>query len=281
MIGRLCSGGRNERIAFSILGCVTVISLLPFVGIMLYLLSCGWRPLGERCVSPILIGIESHLLMSLLATVYVMVGSLLIAVLLGIGVGIYLSEYACNNLLGKRGATVLNNLANIPPVLYGLFGWAVLAKGNKGTSWSVILLTLAVWMLPNMASVTLRALNEIPPAFRRESQALGATRWQTSLYAVLRFAKGRIISDFFKASARLIGETAPLLVLIGVEPWGDLSGSTPLAYRVYVLLVGHMRRNQTIPYGAALLLLVVALCLQLIGLLIEPAQQEDIDYLGN
>lgn len=272
---------RRENASFRVLACLTAFSALLVLSIIVYMTVMGWSVLVQDLMAA-LSGTEVSILLPLFwETVYAIVGSTLLALPLGFGVGIYLSEYATHSRLAIGMGDALDNLAQIPPIVYGLFGWGALARGQKGASWSIIVLTLGIWMIPQIATIVLKTLGQIPLAFRRESQALGASRWQTSLHAVLPFGGRQIASDILKAMARLTGEVAPLVILIGLEPSARVGTPRLLSYHVYYSLVDHLRWNQAMPYGAILLLLVMALLLQFIGEIIRPARQQSVDYLGN
>ncbi|NMB25601.1 MAG: ABC transporter permease subunit [Firmicutes bacterium] len=273
--------GRQETVIFRVLTCITALSVLLILGVVMYITMRGWRALVEDLMGAIL-GTESSILLPLFwETVYVIVGATLLALPFGLGMAIYLSEYALHSPLALAMRDTIDNLAKVPPIVYGLFGWGALARGQKGASWSVIVLTLSIWMLPKVATITLRTLEQIPLAFRRESQALGASRWQTSIHAVLPCGRRQIASDILKAMARLTGEVTPLIMLIGVEPTFGFGVPKLLSYHVYYSLIDYLRWNQAMPYGAVLLLLMMALLLQLLGVMIEPARQQTVDYLGN
>ncbi len=272
---------RHETIIFRSLACLTLFSVSLILTLVAYLAVNGLRPLVQDLMRAAIGTDTSQLLPLLVETLSIVIVSTLLALPLGIAAGIYLCEYVAHSRLAKGAQDTIANLANIPPIVYGLFGWGALAHGKLGASLATIMLTLSVWMLPKITAITTQALEQVPLAFRRESQALGASRWQTSIYAVLPYARRQIAADVLGAMARLSGETAPMIILVGVEHNLGLEVPGMLSYHLYRWLVDSIRSNQAPPYAAALLLLSIALLLQFLAVIIDPTRKETVQDLGS
>lgn len=156
-----------------------------------------------------------------LGTLLVSLVALIIAVPLGMGVAIYLSELA-----GKRQRNILKPaielLAGIPSVVYGFFGLVVLAPlvqkifnlqvGETALTGSII---LAIMALPTIISVSEDAMRNTPRSMREASLALGATKWQTIYKVVIPYAKSGISAAVVLGIGRAIGETMAVLMVTG------------------------------------------------------------------
>lgn len=157
----------------------------------------------------------------LLGTLWVSIIAILIALPLGLGVAIYLSELA-----GERMRKVLKPaielLAGIPSVVYGFFGLVVLVPlvqrsfdlpvGETGFTGSVI---LAIMALPTIITVAEDAMRNTPRAMREASLALGATHWQTIYRVIVPYAKSGISAAVVLGIGRAIGETMAVLMVTG------------------------------------------------------------------
>ncbi|GAA1677777.1 phosphate transport system permease protein [Citricoccus zhacaiensis] len=151
--------------------------------------------------------------------------SLLVAVPLGLGAAIYLSEYA-RPRVRKVLKPVLEVLAGIPTVVYGLFAltfvqsvvfkqWLELPTG----AFSVLAagLVMGVMIVPTIASISEDALSAVPMSLRQGSAALGANRMQTSLKIVVPAAVSGIVAAVVLGVSRAIGETMIVAMAAGQQ----------------------------------------------------------------
>jgi len=165
--------------------------------------------------------------------------ALLLAVPLGLGVAIFLSEIAPPALKASVGFLV-ELLAGIPSVIYGLWGIFVLAPWVmdhlapwlnhyfgwlplfQGKSYGVGLLTagliLALMIVPFITSVSREILATVPRDQREAALALGMTRWETIRHAVLPYGRAGIIGAVILALGRALGETMAVTMVIGNTP---------------------------------------------------------------
>ncbi len=150
------------------------------------------------------------------------VGSLLVIVLAigfaipaGIAVALYLFEYAKQNSRWIRFIHLnISNLAGVPSVIYGVLGLTVYVRSLEfGRSILSGALTLATMALPLVILTTLEALKSVPSSLRQGALALGATRWQTLQGHVIPYALPQILTGLILTSSRLVGESAPLIMM--------------------------------------------------------------------
>ncbi|MDR2847904.1 MAG: phosphate ABC transporter permease subunit PstC [Bacteroidales bacterium] len=157
----------------------------------------------------------------ILGTLWVSVFAILIALPLGLGVAIYLSELA-GNRIRKLLKPTIELLAGIPSVVYGFFGLAVvvpliqktghLPVGETALAGSLI---LAVMALPTIITLAEDAMRNTPRAMREAGLALGATQWQTIYKVVIPYAASGITAAVVLGIGRAIGETMAVLMVTG------------------------------------------------------------------
>ncbi|GAB1415521.1 phosphate ABC transporter permease subunit PstC [Paludibacter sp.] len=156
-----------------------------------------------------------------LGTLLVSIMALVMAVPLGLGVAIYLSELAGENQR-KLMKPIIELLAGIPSVVYGFFGLVVIVPfvqktlqipvGETAFTGSVV---LAIMSLPTIISVAEDAMRNTPRAMREASLALGATKWQTVYKVIIPYAKSGISAAVVLGIGRAIGETMAVMMVTG------------------------------------------------------------------
>jgi phosphate transport system permease protein len=148
----------------------------------------------------------------IVGTILLVIGSMAIALVLGIFSAVYLSEYSRQGPIISAIRLAIINLAGVPSIVFGLFGVGlfVIAFG-----WNVSLMagwfTLAFMVLPVIITASEESLRAVPKGFREGSLALGATKWQTIYLNVLPYALPGILTSSVLGIARVAGETAPIL----------------------------------------------------------------------
>jgi phosphate transport system permease protein len=153
---------------------------------------------------------------SILGSLYVIAGVILLIVPLGVGAAVYLEEYADKRRWWNRLVEVnIQNLAGVPSIVYGILGLAFFVRGWLGLGFVAAAgsLTLALLVLPTVILAAREALRAVPPSIREGALALGATKWQTTWNQVLPPAFPGILTGVILAVARAIGEAAPLLLV--------------------------------------------------------------------
>jgi len=165
----------------------------------------------------------------IVGTVLLVVGSMSIALFLGVASAIYLSEYARDGAFVRFVRLAILNLAGVPSIVFGLFGFGMFVIFFD---WNVSLLagwfTLAFMVLPVVITASEEALKSVPKGFREGSLALGATKWQTIRGNVLPYALPGILTSSILGIARVAGETAPIMftaayVVRDKLPWAPIS----------------------------------------------------------
>ncbi|MGF1495281.1 MAG: phosphate ABC transporter permease PstA [Elainellaceae cyanobacterium] len=153
----------------------------------------------------------------LVGTVYLLIITAVVAFPIGVGSGIFLEEFAKDNLFAKIVEINIGNLAAVPSIIYGMLGLFAFARLMEpltgGRSVLAGGLTLALLILPVIIVATRESLRAVPDSLRMAGMALGSTRWQTVRAHVLPQALPGIMTGTILALSRAIGETAPLIVV--------------------------------------------------------------------
>jgi phosphate ABC transporter permease subunit PstA len=148
----------------------------------------------------------------IVGTVLLVIGSMTIALVLGVFSAIYLSEYSRQGPIISAIRLAIINLAGVPSIVFGLFGVALFVHAF---GWNISMLagwfTLAFMVLPVIITASEESLRAVPKGFREGSLALGATKWQTIRQNVLPYALPGILTSSVLGVARVAGETAPIL----------------------------------------------------------------------
>jgi phosphate transport system permease protein len=267
----------SQNLAFTILRAAGFTVVLPVLLVIYFLVSKGagainWEFLTAMPRSGMM---EGGILSPIVGTLWLIVCTGLIAVPLGLLSAIYLSEYAKPGPFTRLVRLAIVNLAGVPSVVYGLFGYGVFVLLiGFGKSILAGSLTLALMTLPVIIVTAEEALVSVPRSFREGSLALGATKWQTIRRTVLPNAIPGLITGTILGLSRAAGETAPIIFTVAVYFQGTLPTSVrepvmALPYHLYVLSTEASMAPEGIKWGTALTLLAVVLGMNLIAALIR------------
>ena len=219
-------------------------------------------------------GAEGGILPAIVGTFYLITGTMVVALPLGILSAIYLSEYARSSKFASYIKKGIVTLAGVPSIVFGLFGLGLFVIFlNFGTSILAGSLTLACMTLPIIIVASEEALLAVPMSFREASLALGATKWETIKYNVLPYSIPGMLTGSILAIGRAAGETAPILLTAAAFFLPKLPSSVfdqvmALPYHLYILATQHPEASliRDKQYGTALVLLMIVLGFNLIAI---------------
>ncbi|OPY32454.1 MAG: phosphate transporter permease subunit PtsA [Methanomassiliicoccales archaeon PtaU1.Bin124] len=213
--------------------------------------------------------VAGGILSPIVGTLMLMAIVLIIAVPAGVFGAVFLVEYGGNNRISRAWWMIVNNLAGVPSIVWGLVGVGLLVYYlNFGLSLLAAGVTLSFVILPLIMVATKEAIEAIPPSIREASVALGATKWQTVRHHILPYSASGILTGIILSLSRAAGETAPILltgVAVNAAIPSSLSDSVQaLPYYIY-LMTQTSDRSAAIPmaYAAALVLIGVIVLLNL------------------
>jgi phosphate transport system permease protein len=140
----------------------------------------------------------------------------IISIPIGVFVGIYLVEYGGGTRLGRVTTFMVDILTGVPSIVAALFIYAlwVATLGFQRSGFAVSL-ALVLLMIPVIVRSTEEMLRIVPMDLREASYALGVPKWRTISAIVIPTALSGIVTGILLALARVMGETAPLLILVG------------------------------------------------------------------
>ncbi len=214
---------------------------------------------------------------AIVGTLWLMVGSSLVSIPVGIITAIYLTEYARSPRVMKIIRLGINNLAGVPSVVFGLFGLSLFVT-TMGFGVSILAgsLTLGVLNMPVIIRSTEEALRTVPETYREASLSLGATRWQTIYKIVLPNAMPGILTGVMLSLGRAAGETAPVMYTAATfynsgYPGSVFSEVMALPYHIYVLATAgtHIHETRPMQYGTAIVLIALVLLLNIAGVVLR------------
>lgn len=245
----------------------------------------------------------------IVGTVLLVVGSMLIALFIGISSAIYLNEYSKQGRFVHFLRLAILNLAGVPSIVFGLFGMGMFVLfmpmlqnfDNPGapslpvgfgyylnfSGWGVCLLsgwfTLAFMAVPVVITASEESLKAVPMGFREASLALGATKWQAIRTNVLPYALPGMLTSSILGIARVAGETAPIMftaayVVRDKMPWDVdhimdffFQGVMALPYHIYVVSskIPQNEFTERVQYGAAFVFLVIVMAIALTSIFLR------------
>ena len=267
----------NERMGFGLLALISVLTVLPIVVLIVYILVQGspvisWGFLADMPSN----GMRSGgILPAIIGTFYLTLGTAIFSVPPGVAAAIYLAEYASDNRWTRLIRITIVNLAGIPSVVYGLFGLGLFVIFFKfGTSILAASLTLSIMTLPVIISTTEEALRAVPGSFRVVSTSLGATRWETTWRVVLPEAIPGVLTGVILGLERAAGETAPILFtgaafFLPRLPHSPFDATMALPYHLFVISTQVPGMPIHIQYGTVLVLLAFVVIMNVIATVIR------------
>jgi phosphate transport system permease protein len=208
----------------------------------------------------------------ILGTIWVTITAFILAAPLSILTAIYISDYASSRLK-KWLAPVLDLLAGLPSVIYGMWGILLIVPlvgkylaplfGTYSSGYSILTagLVLAVMILPTIVNVSVEVLSAVPADLKEAALALGATRLEVVRYVVLKKSLPGVAAACVLGLSRAFGETIAVMMVVGNVPVAPTSLFSP-AYPLPALLANNYGEMLSIPgYESALNLAAIILLL--------------------
>jgi phosphate transport system permease protein len=266
-----------QKVIFFLLGAATVAVIVPVALIFVLILVHGLRAITPEFIFSVpRAGMTSGgIFPAIVGTLYLVLGTAVFSLPLGILAAIYLTEYAQENWLTRLIDIAIINLAGVPSIVYGLFGVGLFVMLlNFGTSILSGSLTLSIMTLPVIITASKEALSSVPKSFREVSYSLGASRWQTVRNVVLPNAIPGIMTGTILGLSRAAGETAPILFTVAAFYLPFLPRSVydqvmALPYHIYVLSTQVPNVPVKIQYGTVLVLILIVFIMNISAALIR------------
>jgi phosphate transport system permease protein len=229
----------------------------------------------------------------IVGTALLVIGSMALALGIGISSAIYLSEYSRNGRWIRLIRIAILNLAGVPSIVFGLFGFGLFVIFF---GWNVSLIagwfTLGLMVLPAIITASEESLRAVPQGLREGSLALGASKWQTIRKNVLPYAMPGILTSSILGIARVAGETAPIMFTAAyamrdempwqVARWTDFffQGVMALPYHIYVVSskIPQNEYTERVQYGAAFIFLFLVMLIALTSILLRERTRSRLTW---
>ena len=226
-----------------------------------------WRGLGH--ISWKLLSTQSSyltdsigILPNILNTLYIILVAMILALPIGVGAAIYLTEYAQNRHLKRIIEFATETLTGIPSILFGLVGMLFFIQ-LLGLKQGILAggLTLVVMILPTIIRTTQESLKTVPQAYREGALALGAGKWHTIRTVVLPNAVDGIVTGCILAIGRIVGESAALLFTAGfglvLNSFAESLQSSSATLTVALYIYASERGETGVAFAIAAILMIL------------------------
>jgi phosphate transport system permease protein len=212
----------TDRVMTGVVTLAFLVALIPLISVVWTVVSAGMTRMSPYFLSVSMRGVfggidAGGIYHAIVGTLLITGFATLISVPIGLMTAIYLVEYG-RGPLARAVTFFVDVMTGIPSIVAGLFAYALFAIFfGPGVRFGVVgAVALSVLMIPVVVRSSEEMLRLVPNELREASYALGVPKWLTIVKVVLRTAVAGIVTGVMLAVARVIGETAPLLVTVGV-----------------------------------------------------------------
>jgi phosphate transport system permease protein len=267
----------TDRLVTSLVWVALGVALVPLVSLLWKVIVKGAPSLDARFLTWSMrnvIGEPGGIYHAIIGTLLITLAATIISVPIGLLSAIYLVEYGDRSQLARWIRFLVDVMTGIPSIVAGLFAYAlfslIVGPGTQSGLGGGVALSLL--MIPIVVRSTEEMLKLVPADLREASYALGVPKWRTILKVVLPTAMAGIITGVTLAIARVIGETAPLLIICGNTDSvnfdafrGQMASLPVFIYTSYSQPGSKPEILQGMAWGAALVLIIVVLALNVIA----------------
>jgi phosphate transport system permease protein len=267
----------TDRLVTSLVWVALLIALVPLVSLVLKVVTEGATEVNGRFLTwsmRNIVGEPGGIYHAIIGTVLITVAATVISVPVGLLSAIYLVEYGGQSRLAGWIRFLVDVMTGIPSIVAGLFAYAlfslIVGPGTQlGLGGGV---ALSLLMIPIVVRSAEEMLKLVPSDLREASYALGVPKWRTIVKVVLPTAMAGIITGVTLAIARVIGETAPLLIIAGGTDSvnfnlfnGQMASLPVFIYSSYTQPGNNPEILKGMAWGAALILIIIVMALNLVA----------------
>ncbi len=277
---RLLFRHMNERVGKVVLATSLVLAV-TFLAFLLYsIFTQGYKGLSwEFLTNPLSWKPEkAGIKVVIQGSVYLVLLTMVFTLPVGVGAAVYLNEFAKETWFNVFLRRVIQNLAGVPSIVFGLVGLMVFVRTfHFGLSLLSGSLTLSIMVLPVIIVTSEEALRSVPQTFREAARGLGATKWQTVWHHVLPNAVPGILTGTILSLSRAIGETAPILFIASfyskVAPTSVLDGFVALPINIFYWTKNPSHEFQDLAATTIIVLLALLLSMNALAIFIRQRAQ--------
>jgi phosphate transport system permease protein len=267
----------TDRLVTSLVWVALPIALVPLVSLIYKVVVEGSSALNGRFLTWSMrnvIGEPGGIYHAIVGTLLITLAATVISVPVGLLSAIYLVEYGGQSRLAGWIRFLVDVMTGIPSIVAGLFAYAlfslIFGPGTQmGLGGGV---ALSLLMIPIVVRSAEEMLKLVPDDLREASYALGVPKWRTIVKVVLPTAMAGIITGVMLAIARVIGETAPLLIICGSTDsvnfdlfHGQMASLPVFIYSSYTQPGSNPEILKSMAWGAALVLIIIVMALNLVA----------------
>nr|WP_231974413.1 phosphate ABC transporter permease PstA [Pseudonocardia sp. HH130630-07] len=283
LASRIVEGARKaaDRLVTIVVTSAFLLAMVPLVSVLWTVVSQGWARFDAQFFTNSMrgvVGVGGGALHAIQGTLIITGLAALMSIPVGVLTAVYLVEYGNNSRLARSITFFVDVMTGIPSIVAGLFAYALFALLlGPGVRFGFVgAVALTVLMIPIVVRSTEEMLKIVPNELREASFALGVPKWRTILKVVIPTTAGGIATGITLAIARVIGETAPLLVTVGLatgvnlNPFDGRMATLPV-FSYYSYAVPGVPREPFLDraWAAALVLLLIVMVLNVVARLIS------------
>jgi len=285
---RMVEGRRaaTDRFVTTLIWSAFVIAVLPLVWVLWVVLKNGLPAINGEFLSMSMFNVvgdeQGGIFHALIGTLLITVAATVISVPIGILTAIYLTEYGARSRMARGITFLVDVMTGIPSIVAGLFALAllVLLFGPAFRAGIGGAIALSLLMVPTVVRSSEEMFRLVPDDLREASYALGVPKWRTIVKVVLPTSIAGIVTGVVLAISRVVGETAPLLVVAGATDGVNANlfdgRMTTLPVFIYSQYASSTPVGYERAWGGALVLIVLVMVLNLtarvIGRFFAPAK---------
>lgn len=261
----------------------TLLAIIPLVWVLYTVISKGarlvftstWWLQSQRGITPRREGGGAY--HAIIGTVEIALICAVIAVPIGILGAVFLIEYARGTKVARAVSFTVDILSGIPSIVAALFIYALfITIFGFGRSAIAVSIALVLLMLPTVLRSTEEMLKLVPDSLREASYALGVPKWKTIIKVVIPTVFGGISTGVVLGLARVMGETAPLLILVSYAVGINFSPSSDTMGALPTMINSGRDQAPTFPgfervWAAALTLIIIVMLLNVLARVIARA----------
>ena len=278
--------GATDRLMTGLVWTACAIAIVPLVSLLWTVVDRGLAAINATFLTYSMyrtsLDQEVGIYHALVGTLLITLGAAVISVPIGIMAAIYLIEYGKGSRLAGWITFLVDVMTGIPSIVAGLFAFAlfILLFGPSYRSGIGGSVALSLLMIPIVVRSTEEMLRLVPADLREASYALGVPKWRTIVKVVLPTALGGIVTGVTLSIARVVGETAPLLLIAGLTTRTNFNLFDGRMTTLPVLIFtqnanpgiaetpGGIRPGIEIAWGGALVLIVIVMVLNIVARII-------------
>ena len=252
-----------DKLATALAVTCVLLVMLPLAAIFIYLVIRGVGSLNLAFFTRIPSGSPGEpgggIANAIIGSVVILLVGSVIGVPLGVGSGIYLSEYS-RGQFGKVVRFTADVLNGVPSIVIGIAVYALLVLRQRHFSALAGGVALGIMMIPTITRSTEEMLRLVPNSIREAALGLGIPQWRSTLSITLRTAMSGVITGVMLAFARVSGETAPLLfTALGNQYWSTKLNQpiAALPLQIYVYALSPYDEWHRLAWGGALVLIAL------------------------